>query len=173
MNEYKWEDCQECIRISDELGIGKRLCSACADSIICSQCGEKEDSVELTISNYDGRPLCIPCSEHECCMCGLVSEEEDAADDEFVWFYQFLYCEECARTKICNQCGGACDYSCPSCERVHDCECECEIECTECGELFTYIGSDMRDRSNTKGYSEAAKEICDECWEDMQENSPP
>ncbi len=44
------------------------------------------------------------------------------------------------------------------------------IECTECGEEFTYVGSDMVDRSSSKLYTEASKEICDECWEAIIES---
>jgi hypothetical protein len=171
--EYKWENCKACVQYSRDEGRGKRICESCSEILECSKCGnyetEEEDTIEITISKFDGKPLCLECYEHECSSCGLLAECEDALDDEFYWFDGNLYCEECARTQICNQCGGDCDYRCPSCERVHDCDCECEIECTHCGEEFNYVGSDMVDRSSSEFYSEASKEVCDECWEKLIE----
>lgn len=141
------------------------FCEACFAKSFCSNCHVREIPFNpLKTSLADKKTLCTSCFNHQCCYCGCFSEEEDPTDEEFCWVEGFLYCEECARHYICNQCGGSCNYPCPSCDAAHDCECECEIECLQCEKLFIYNGNDMWDRYHSKLWNQKLREICEDCW---------
>lgn len=163
------ESCATCTKLK-LVGSGCKPCETCVPKLKCSNCHGKQTPFNLLkFSRFDNEILCSLCFNHQCCFCGCFSEAEDPTDEEFCWVEGYLYCEECSVSYICNQCGGACDYPCPNCERAHDNECECEIECTECGETFNYNGNDMWDRYHNKKWSDAAREICEDCWEEFME----
>jgi hypothetical protein len=148
---------------------GIKIMEASIAKTECFNCHAKETPYNLIkLSEYDKNPVCSLCFNHQCSQCGCFSEEDDPTDEEFCWFAGSLYCQECSVSYICNQCGGGCNYPCPSCNRAHDNECQCEIECSECGELFNYDGNLMWDRFHSEKWSEDVTQICEDCWEEYE-----
>lgn len=169
--EVVFEHCEDCVKLSNNLGIGKRFCKSCVKYVVCSNCSTKhKKSNPMTVSDSDGKPLCKTCHDHQCTRCGVFAESEDPTEEEFYWVEGDLMCEECCRHYCCSGCCGSCNYTCPVCEAVHDCECGCTIECTRCGEEFEYNGYEMKDRDDNEYFTQAAKEICSDCWDEMHED---
>jgi hypothetical protein len=165
--EIIWDQCEDCVKLSNNLGIGKLFCPSCRNYVRCSTCNTKHTKKnKMSVSDFDRKPLCEECKGHQCAGCGAVAESEDPTDEEFYWIEGILYCEDCTRTKFCNQCSGYCNFACPVCEFVHDCECGCTIECSTCGKEFDYDGNEMYSRDG-EHWNEAAKKICSDCWEKM------
>jgi hypothetical protein len=157
------------------------FCAKCQQEKLCSLCekglkelsGEESESITMEISEYDGKPVCSICKETQCYKCG------DEGGYETTWHGKQI-CEECG-FNWCNRCGdyeGGCDDRCPHCDAPCDADCECMIDCENCGEEFTY--DPQISRLRRFGYSKTElefpscidqKQICPECWGDADEGA--
>ncbi len=160
------ENCNDCLLQNHN---NSPFCKPCLAKVACSNCNAKETTFnKIKKSDFNDKPLCSLCFNHECHRCGDFAELDDPTDEEFYLYAGDLYCEFCARHHICNQCGGGCNYPCPKCDDAHDCACHCAIECSKCGEEFDYtFDTDMGSRFSNSKWTMEAREICENCWEEM------
>ena len=168
--------CEECIELSNSIGLGKLLCDKCEYSpcSICKKidkplCYRIDEPEKLLILGYDDKPLCKFCLDHQCYLCGEYDGDIDWEGSGLISHHGKPVCDSCGVRNWCNQCGdedGGCDNRCPECEAVCDAECGCEIECVKCGEEFNYNGS-IYDHRNIPWDSDKVahiKRTCSDCF---------
>jgi hypothetical protein len=144
--------CIECYANHWNAGV-QTLCVKCIQKP-CSVC--EQTGLPTNISDWSGRPICQPCKQYQCYLCGGQCATHDTPEG-------YKICEDCGK-HWCNTCeyyDGSCCNACPDCGQPCDSEarCGCVFECKQCAQPFVFEGKQPH-------FNDREQELCMLCFQE-------